>query len=558
MAVKPEVTMKLEGEVAMKMSKSGKLMGLLGVVGAGAIVWSLSGGWTMGNRGGALFGSAVYADGPLTAERAQLDESAISHAEALARAFRTVSQVVEPSVVKIDAVRARQANAGGPGGGLGGQLPDMLRRMFPDRDGDGEPDVPGGFNFDFGPADPGPRREFGEGSGVIMEVGEGKAWILTNNHVAGGAEELMVTLADGRTITEARVIGTDPNTDLAVIEVVGEGLIAARWGNSDALLKGDIVLAFGSPFGYEGTITQGIVSALDRSPGIINANATRDQRGFSYEYFIQTDAAINPGNSGGPLVNLRGEVVGINTAIATRTGTNAGVGFSIPSNQAKFVYDSLRSSGVVVRGYLGVQIRDVRELTNEQRQNLGFASMRGTYVQQTVATGPAHRKLLPDDIITAIDGVATRDSRDLRTRIATMTPGTTVKLTVWRDRKSVEVEITLGTQPGGAVAQAAAARPQAPAAGALGIDLADATKEELERYGLDVDAKGALVVGVREASRAARYGIAVGELITAVNGEPVSSAEEAAKQLSKADVKSGIRLRLLNREGQRSVFIVER
>lgn len=538
----------------MKMSKSGKLMGMLGVVGAGAIAWSLSGGWTAGNRGG-----AVYADGPMTAERAQLDEAAISHAEALARAFRSVSQVVEPSVVKIDAVRARQANAGGQGGGFGDQLPDMLRRMFPDRDGDGEPDVPEGFNFDFGPADPGPRREFGEGSGVIMEVGDGKAWILTNNHVAGGAEELMVTLADGRTITEARVIGTDPNTDLAVIEVVGQGLIAARWGNSDALLKGDIVLAFGSPFGYEGTITQGIVSALDRSPGIINANATRDQRGFSYEYFIQTDAAINPGNSGGPLVNLRGEVVGINTAIATRTGTSAGVGFSIPANQAKFVYDSLREHGTVVRGYLGVQIRDVRELTNEERQNLGFASMRGTYVQQTVATGPAHRKLLPDDIITAIDGVATRDSRDLRTRIATMKPGTSVKLTVWRDRKSVDVEITLGTQPGGAVAQATPApQQQVPAAGALGMDLADATKAELERYGLDVEAKGALVVGVREASRAARYGIAEGELITAVNGTPVTNAEEAAEQLSKADVKSGIRLRLLNREGQRSVFIVER
>ncbi len=533
----------------MKMSKSGKLMGMFGLLGAGAIVWSLSGGWTLGSRGG-----AVFADGPLTSERAQLDESAISHAEALARAFRSVSQVVEPSVVKIDAVRAREANAGGPGG-LGDQLPDMLRRMFPDRDGDGEPDLPEGFNF----GQQGPMREFGEGSGVIMEVGDGKAWILTNNHVAGGAEELMVTLADGRTITEARVIGTDPNTDLAVIEVVGQGLISARWGNSDALLKGDIVLAFGSPFGYEGTITQGIVSALDRSPGIINANGTRDQRGFAYEYFIQTDAAINPGNSGGPLVNLRGEVVGINTAIATRTGTSAGVGFSIPANQARFVYDSLRENGTVVRGYLGVQIRDVRELSNDERQNLGFASMRGTYVQQTVATGPAHRKLLPDDIITAIDGVATRDSRDLRTRIATIKPGTTVKLTVWRDRKSVDVEITLGKQPGTAMAQAApTAQPQASVPGALGMDLTDATRADLEKYGLDAEAKGAMVVGVRENSRAARFGIAEGELITAVNGAPVANAEEAAAQLSKADVRSGIRLRLLNREGQRSVFIVER
>ena len=171
-----------------------------------------------------------------------------------------------------------------------------------------------------------------------MEVDGGVGYILTNNHVAGDATEIVVTLADGRRISDAKLVGADPKSDLAVIKINADRLVAAKWGDSSTLHQGDWVMAFGSPFGYVGSMTHGIVSALDRSNvGILGANG--------YEDFIQVDAPINPGNSGGPLVNLHGEVVGINTAIASQTGVFSGIGFAIPSNEAKFVYTSLKDHG---------------------------------------------------------------------------------------------------------------------------------------------------------------------------------------------------------------------
>ncbi|MEM6315767.1 MAG: trypsin-like peptidase domain-containing protein, partial [Planctomycetota bacterium] len=193
----------------------------------------------------------------------------------------------------------------------------------------------------------GPPLEVGNGSGVIIDIDGGRAWIVTNNHVVSNATQIIVTLADGREIDNARVIGTDPPTDLAVIEINAPRLIAAEWGESERLGKGDWVLAFGSPFGYVGSMTAGIVSEVGRS--------TRDRRrgrlGIlgrgSYENFIQTDAAINPGNSGGPLVDLTGRVVGINTAIASRSGGFDGIGFAIPTSMARPIFEQLRETGRV-------------------------------------------------------------------------------------------------------------------------------------------------------------------------------------------------------------------
>src|SRR5205814_1633677 len=174
-----------------------------------------------------------------------------------------------------------------------------------------------------------------------------------NNHVAGGASEMTVTLSDGREIKGAKLLGADPKSDLAVVQIKADHLISAKWGDSDTLAKGDWILAFGAPFGYVGSMTHGIVSALNRS----NVGILDRQNG--YENFIQVDAPINPGNSGGPLVNLKGEVVGINTAIASRSGGFQGIGFAIPSNQAKPIYGILRDKGKVTRGWLGISISDV-------------------------------------------------------------------------------------------------------------------------------------------------------------------------------------------------------
>src|SRR5688572_12746865 len=232
-------------------------------------------------------------------QKVEASREQLAHVEGLASVFREVGKAVEPSVVNINVTKSNQQNR---------RLPfddELLRRFFPDRDGDGEPDLPEEFN------NPSPLE--GTGSGVIMETVEGGAFVVTNNHVAGNATEMTITLADGRTIDNAKVVGTDPKTDLAVLKIEADRLIPAKWGNSDELQKGDWIMAFGSPMGYIGSMTHGIVSALNRTNvGILGS--------MGYENFIQVDAPINPGNSGGPLVNVRGEVVGINTAIASVTG----------------------------------------------------------------------------------------------------------------------------------------------------------------------------------------------------------------------------------------------
>ena len=319
-----------------------------------------------GSLAGGFAGSMLVRDGGANVARAQdaapapqqgnvserpaVSEQDLAHVETLATVFRKVGKTIEPSVVNINVIKTVTASRPPA-------YDDMLRRFFPDGDGDGQPDLPEGFGPPSGPPGGGgegrePMQQ-GTGSGVIMEVQGSDAYILTNNHVAGGATEILVTLADGRRIENGTVVGTDPKTDLAIIKVQADGLVAAPWGDSDRLEKGDWIMAFGSPFGYVGSMTHGIVSALNRRAGILGTNG--------YENFIQVDAPINPGNSGGPLVNVRGEVVGINTAIASRNGGFQGIGFAIPSNQAKFVYEALKANGKVVRGYLGVKIGDVAE-----------------------------------------------------------------------------------------------------------------------------------------------------------------------------------------------------
>ena len=228
-----------------------------------------------------------------------------------------------------------------------------------------------------------------------MEVQGGSGFILTNNHVAGGATELTVTLSDGRVIkgNDVKVLGADAKTDLAVVKIKADHLIPAQWGDSDKLERGDWVMAFGSPFGYVGSMTHGIVSALHRQAGILAA-----QQG--YENFIQVDAPINPGNSGGPLINIHGEVVGINTAIASRSGGFQGIGFAIPSNQAKFVYAGLKDHGKITRGWLGVSISDVatrprpgQELRLHRRQGrAGRGDLRQHARHRQAAEGRHHHR----------------------------------------------------------------------------------------------------------------------------------------------------------------------
>ena len=466
----------------------------------------------------------------------------MEHLEGLASIFRKVGKSVEPAVVNIS-VRKSAKSARPPG------YDDMLRRFFPDRDNDGEPDVPEGFN------DEGGQEQFGTGSGVVMEVQGSDAYILTNNHVAGGATEMLVTLADGRRIEGGTVIGTDPKTDLAIVKLKADGLVAAPWGDSDKLEKGDWIMAFGSPFGYVGSMTHGIVSALNRQARILGPNG--------YENFIQVDAPINPGNSGGPLVNTRGEVVGINTAIASRTGGFQGIGFAIPSNQAKFVYTALKTNGKVVRGWLGVKIQDA-SAQPELTASFGYEGKGGVLVQETFPGTPATGVLERGDIVTGLAGKPVKDTQELRNTIAATPPGTDIKMTVFRGGKTKDVTVKIGTQPedlqvvSGAPTgdPAAKADTDANTANIPGVKLATPNDKLAEEYGLGKTRQGALVTEVDPKSEAAKAGLSKGDVIISVGDEDVLNAKQAADAVKKIGADKPVRLYVTNPvEGSHYVLI---
>jgi serine protease Do len=484
------------------------------------------------------------------------EQLSLANVQDMGKVFRTVGKAVEPSVVNISVIKS------GKGKGLRGGLPfddEMLKRFFPDRDGDGEPDLPPGFGD--GSEDGTPFDTMGTGSGVVMEVQGGSGFILTNNHVAGGATELVVTLSDGRRIKDAKVLGTDSKTDLAVIKVESDKLIPAKWGNSDELERGDFVMAFGSPFGYVGSMTHGIVSALNRN----NVGILASQQG--YENFIQVDAPINPGNSGGPLTNLKGEVVGINTAIASRTGGFQGIGFAIPSNQAKFVYTALKEKGKVVRGWLGVAIEDVSRQPGIGK-SFGYDGDKGVLVQDTFANTPATGKLQKGDIITKLNGKTVETVTELRNTVAATAPGSDLKMKVFRRGSEQEVTIKIGEQPDDLMAMGQRVRPEPTAhveadkqdhgqkkAENLGLTLANPTDEVAQRFaprGANPDRPGAVIVKVAPRSPAGKAGLIEGDVITEVQDQQVKTAREATEALSKLDVSKGVRFYVT---GRRSGYV---
>ena len=466
----------------------------------------------------------------------QATQQQIDRAESLATVFRDIGKKVEPSVVEIVVHKTVKAPGRVP-------LPDdMLRRFFPNQQPPGLPDQPDEGQGD----DSGSLEQVGTGSGVILEVNGTKGYILTNNHVAGGATEITVTLADGRRIDNAKVLGADPKSDLAVVEIQADDLKAANWGDSANLQQGDWIVAFGAPFGYVGSMTHGIISALNRtSVGILGRQG--------YEDFIQVDAPINPGNSGGPLVNLHGDVVGINTAIASRSGGFQGIGFAIPINDAKFVYNQLKEHGKVTRGWLGVEIGDIGKQP-EIAKSLGYDKSVGVLVERNLPNTPAAGKLQPYDVITSINGKPVETVLQLRNVIASQTPGSTVTMSVFRDGKIEDVQIKLGEQP--ETLLAGNNEPTAPqhsgqgrSAEALGMRLATPNEELAQKFNLqDSNSEGALVTALTPRSAAERAGIQVGDLITQVDRKPVKSAQEAGNLINKHSGKNPILLYVINGE----------
>jgi serine protease Do len=374
------------------------------------------------------------------------------------------------------------------------------------------------FRYFFGePMIPRERRERSLGSGVIASS---DGIILTNHHVIKDAADIIVTLSDKRDL-KAKVVGSDPRTDIAVLRVQGKDLPTLPFGDSGQVRVGDLAFAVGSPFGLAQTATFGIVSAVGRA----------DLNIVDYEDFIQTDAAINPGNSGGALVNSRGELIGINTAILSRGAQgNQGIGFAVPANMAKSVMNAILSGGRVVRGYIGVNIQDI---TPPLAKAFRLPSTKGAIIASVQPDGPAAKAgLRRGDVVTAVDGQPVQSMRRLRLRIAQTAPGTTVRLTVLRAGSEMEVPVKLGTLPGDEPARAG----EGPAGGGLldGVELQTLTPGMANRLNLPPSAQGVVVVGLRPDSRAAQSGLRRGDVIFEVNQRPVRNVRELREAVARA------------------------
>ncbi|HEV8540413.1 MAG TPA: DegQ family serine endoprotease, partial [Nitrospiraceae bacterium] len=383
------------------------------------------------------------------------------------------------------------------------------------------------------------RKERSLGSGVIVDP---SGLLITNNHVVSKADEIKVYLADKREF-KAKLVGTDSKTDLAVLKIEAEGLQTLSWSDSDKLEVGEFVLAVGNPFGLTQTVTLGIVSAVGRaSMGIAE-----------YEDFIQTDAAINPGNSGGALVNARGELVGINTAIFSQSGGSMGIGFAVPSNMARSVLDQIVKGGKVVRGWLGVSIQ---ELSPELAAQFGLSEPKGVLVSDVLDSSPAKRAGLErGDVIVEFDGKLVENPTQLRNAVAQTVIGKKALVKFIREKQARSVEVTVAEQPK-QVAQAEIEEPGASAApvGLLSdIDVRELTADWATRLGLAQGTQGLVVARVRAGTVAEEAGIREGDIILEVNRKPMANLkayERAAAAVGKNDAV----LLLIKRQG-RTVYI---
>ncbi|MFH5831508.1 Do family serine endopeptidase [Halalkalibaculum sp. DA3122] len=362
------------------------------------------------------------------------------------------------------------------------------------------------------------REVSGLGSGVVVSE---DGYILTNNHVVEGAEDIRVGTLDGHEL-EAEIVGTDPMTDIAVLKINAENLPEIEFGNSDNLRVGEFVMAIGSPFGdnLAHSVSFGIVSGKGRTIGLA-------QRTGGYENFIQTDAAINPGNSGGALINLDGQLVGVNTAIASRSGGNQGVGFAIPANLAQNIMDQLIETGEVQRGYLGITGDGV---DRTMARALGLEKPQGVIVGGVVDGGPASEAGLQEgDVITTLDGEAVDGWFSFRTEIASKRPGTEVEFGVIRDGEELDITVTLGQLPDDLRASAGPSQQGAPDRNLqerVGFSVQTLTPQIAEELQIDPNQNGVVVTNIRRNSDAYRQGLREGDVITSIAKEPVQNVSD--------------------------------
>lgn len=438
-----------------------------------------------------------------------------SHAQARALPdFTDLVEQVGPSVVNIRTMEkvSTRANPGG-GGGMDEDMLEFFRRF-----GVPIPNVPRGTPRPNRPQAPQQEEEQprGVGSGFILTQ---DGFIMTNAHVVDGADEVLVTLTDKREF-KAKIIGADKRTDVAVVKIEATGLPAVKVGDVNRLKVGEWVMAIGSPFGLENTVTAGIVSAKQRDTG-------------DYLSFIQTDVAINPGNSGGPLINMRGEVVGINSQIYSRTGSFAGISFAIPMDEAVRVSDQLRTTGRITRGRIGVQIDQV---TKDVAESLGLAKAQGALVRGVEAGSPAEKAgVEAGDIITKFEGKAIEKSTDLPRMVGAVKPGTRSTLTVFRRGTAKDLAVVIGeVEPEKVALRRTPEREEKPKASVAAQLLGLAVSELTDTLKTQVKVKGGVKVDAATEG-AARAGLREGDVIVAIANLEVANVKEFEAVVGKID-----------------------
>ncbi|HEY1758189.1 MAG TPA: DegQ family serine endoprotease [Bryobacteraceae bacterium] len=464
------------------------------------------------------------ANPPANVKMTQRSEAASAHG------YSAVVKQVVPAVVNINSTKIVKAQANG-----GGSPDDLFRQFF----GELGPNGPGQFGGNgnsrqFNIPQPQDQRERGVGSGVIVSS---NGYILTNNHVVDGASEVTVTLHDKREF-KAKVIGTDPRTDIAVIKIDASNLPTLTLADSSKVEVGDIVLAIGDPFGVGQTVTQGIVSATGRSGLGIE----------ELEDFIQTDAAINPGNSGGALVDDEGHLIAINTAIVGNSGGNVGIGFAVPINIAKHDMDSILAHGKVDRGYLGVHIEDVTPALARAFHTTAGGALIGDISPNAPAANAGLKK---GDIVTAINGETINDADQLKQMVGTLDPNTKISMKVMRDGRPMDFNVVLGEFPSNDE-HASNALPSgnnsSESEAIQGVTVESLTPDIAQQLKLPASTKGVVVDKVNPSSDAAEAGLQQGDVIQEVNHQAVTTAQEFHRAMSSVQKDTPVLL-LVNRGG---------
>jgi serine protease Do len=434
---------------------------------------------------------------------APLDVDSVGALMALDKAMETLAAHVTPAVVNVTVTARTKPEVADK------DVPEDMQQFF-------------GQSMPFGFSGPNTRRqpqiEHGMGSGVVISP---DGYIVTNNHVVEGAVDIRVTTSNRR-VLKAKLVGTDPLTDLAVIKVNATDLASAPWGDSKGVRPGQTVLAFGNPYGFRFTVTRGIVSAVNRA----NPDPTNPSKPGE---FIQTDAAINPGNSGGPLVNARGEVVGINTFLISPSGTFSGMGFAIPAQIVRPTVETLIRDGKVRHGHIGIGIADV---TPENAKFFSDASALGGVVTQVESDSPAAKAGLEiGDVITEVDGQKVNDAGELQVTIGQKEPGTKIELTVLRDGKRMTVPVTL-EELGSRNGEAGPNSGQGTGKMRWGLGLGNLSPEMRDELQAPRELRGAVIEQVQPGSPADNAGLQQGDIILEVNRHKVQSASDVQQALS--------------------------